>query len=89
MRLKAPTVNGILGRLEEKGYILRRASPADGRCRLVSLTEEGRAMVETFRSVLEEVNRVFLADLTREEEAQLRGLLLRITANLENEVNRA
>ena len=39
--------------------------------------------------VLEEVNRVFLADLTREEEAQLRGLLLRITANLENEVNRA
>ena len=70
MRLKAPTVNGILGRL-------------------VSLTEEGRAMVETFRSALEEVNRVFLSDLTREEEAQLRKLLLRIIANLENEVNRA
>lgn len=89
MRLKAPTVNGILVRLEEKGYILRRASLADGRCRLVGLTESGRAMVETFRSALEDINRVFVADLTEQEQAQLRDLLLRIAANLENEVNRA
>lgn len=88
MRLKAPTVNGILGRLEEKGYILRRASPADGRCRLVSLTEEGRALVETFRAALEETDRLFAADLTEQEQVQLRSLLLRIAANLENEVNR-
>ena len=88
LRLKAPTVNGIVGRLEEKGYILRRTSPADGRCRLVSLTEEGRALVETFRAALEETDRLFAADLTEQEQAQLRSLLLRIAANLENEVNR-
>jgi len=55
---------------------------------LVSLTEEGRALVETFRAALEETDRLFAADLTEQEQAQLRSLLLRIAANLENEVNR-
>ena len=54
----------------------------------VSLTEEGRALVETFRAALEETDRLFAADLTEQEQAQLRSLLLRIAANLENEVNR-
>ena len=41
LRLKPPTVNGIVDRLEAKGYVTRRPSPQDGRVRLVSLTEAG------------------------------------------------
>ena len=41
LRLKPSTVNGIVDRLEAKGYVSRRASPQDGRVRLVSLTEAG------------------------------------------------
>ena len=42
LRLRPSTVNGIVSRLEEKGYIARRTSPTDGRVRLVSLREAGR-----------------------------------------------
>ena len=87
LHLKASTVNGIVGRLEEKGYISRRASPYDGRIRLVNLTETGRSKVGDFRAALEETERRFTAGLTDQELKQLQTLLERIAANLENEVS--
>lgn len=87
LRLKASTVNGIVGRLEEKGYISRRASPCDRRIRLVSLTETGRCKVGDFRAALEETERRFTAGLTDREQELLRTLLERMIANLENEVS--
>lgn len=89
LRLRPSTVNGIVSRLEEKGYLSRRASPVDGRCRLVSLTDAGWEKVEAFRASLEETNRRFCAVLTEEEQAQLGDMLSRIIADLENEVNKA
>ena len=87
LRLKPSTINGIVNRLEEKGYILRRASPEDGRCRLVSLTEAGQERVDTFSATLEDTGKHLSSCLTGEEEATLRELLTRIIENLENEVN--
>ena len=87
LHLKASTVNGIVGRLEEKGYISRRTSPYDGRIRLVGLTETGRSQVEDFRAALEETERRFTAGLTDRERETLGALLERIIANLENEVS--
>lgn len=87
LRLKPSTVNGIINRLEEKGLVSRRASPDDGRCRLVGLTEAGRSQVEEFQAALEETNRRFAAVLSPEERRALGGLLSRIITNLENEVN--
>ena len=87
LHLKPSTINGIVGRLEEKGCISRRASTADARCRLVSLTEAGRARVAAFRTALADTNRRSTACLTEEERRQLAGLLSRVIANLENEVN--
>ena len=87
LRLKPSTINGIVNRLEEKGYILRRASPEDGRCRLVSLTEAGQERVDTFSATLEDTEKHLSGCLSAEEEATLRELLARIIENLENEVN--
>lgn len=87
LHLRPSTINGIVGRLEEKGCISRRASTADARCRLVSLTEAGRARVSAFRTALADTNRRSTACLTEEERRQLAGLLSRVIANLENEVN--
>lgn len=87
LHLKPSTVNGIVGRLEEKGYISRRASAQDGRIRLVRLTDTGRGKVGDFCAVLEETERRFTAALSAEEQILLRSLLTRIIANLENEVN--
>ena len=84
LHLKASTVNGIVGRLEEKGYIVKSY---DGRIRLVNLTETGRSKVGDFRAALEETERRFTAGLTDQELKQLQTLLERIAANLENEVS--
>lgn len=86
LHLKASTVNGIVDRLEEKGFISRRQSIEDGRRRLISLTEEGRAVTEAFRTALEDTDRAFCAVLSAEEQAQLRDMLTRLIVNLEEEV---
>lgn len=88
LRLKPPTVNGIVNRLEEKGYILRRTSPEDGRCRLISLTEAGQTKVETFRATLDDAGRRLASCLSEEEEKIMCDFLSRIIENLENEVNK-
>ena len=87
LRLKPSTVNGIVDRLEAKGYVSRRASPQDGHVRLVSLTEAGRSKVQDFHVIVEETERRFTASLSEQERGQLRKLLSRIIENLENEVN--
>lgn len=86
LHLKASTVNGIVDRLEEKGFIVRRQSEADGRRRLISLTAEGQAVIETFRAAMEDIDRAFCAVLSKEEQEHLRDMLARIIANLEGEV---
>ena len=87
LHLKPSTVNGIVSRLEEKGCITRRASPTDGRCRLVSLTEVGQARVDAFRAVMSNTGRRYASILSEEEETALRDLLSRIIETLESEVN--
>ncbi len=89
LRLKPSTVNGIVGRLEEKGFIARRPSPTDGRCRLVSLTPAGQERVNAFHAVMDDSGRCLARCLTAEEENTLRELLSRVIENLENEVDNA
>ena len=88
MRLKPSTINGIVDRLLEKGYITRCPSPRDGRCRLLHLTDAGREMVASFREALDKTDHTVPADLSEEEQAVLEGFLRRIITNLENEVNK-
>ena len=87
LHLKPSTVNGIVDRLEDKGYLIRQTSPADGRCRLLRLTEMGEEKVAAFHAVLGETSRFYTDCLSEEEQVQLRDLLARIIANLESEVN--
>ena len=89
LHLKASTVNGIVDRLEEKGFIARRQSTEDGRRRLISLTAQGQAGTETFRTALEETDRAFCAVLSPEEQEQLRNMLTRLIVNFEEEVQHA
>lgn len=81
-RLKNPTVTGLLNRLEEKGFILRRTRPEDKRYRVVELTEKGEQLLgqmwEEYR-MLE--NRIYSC-LSGEELEVLTGLLDRILNSL-------
>lgn len=88
LRLKAPTVNGIVDRMAEKGLITRTASATDGRCRVLSLSGKGREAVEEFMAAARRSEELFCAELSGEEQRVLRDLLTRLIANLENEVTK-
>ena len=85
LRVKPPTANGILDRLEEKKLICRRADPEDLRQKRVCLTEKGRELRMRLLNAFQEGAALTLHGLSEEETAVLRGLLNRIIQNLEED----
>ncbi len=85
-RLKPPTVSVALSRLEDLGYVVRDASPSDGREVNVRLTEAGRALDDLARERLRAADDIAMRDVTPEESAELRRILLKMKNSLaENE----
>ena len=82
LMVKPSTVNGIVSRLEEKGLITRTACVKDGRCRILCLTDEGRAYQHRFKDVAQQVEARMEQGFTPEELELLRRLLLRVAHNL-------
>ena len=84
-RLKNPTVTGLLTRLEEKEFIVRRMNPADRRYRVIELTDKGEQLLgEMWEEAKMAENRIF-GSLSQEELDQLSGLLDRILISLSEE----
>ncbi|MCI8417380.1 MAG: MarR family transcriptional regulator [Lachnospiraceae bacterium] len=81
-RLSNPTVTGILGRLEEKGMIVRQVDSRDHRYRVVVLSPKGRQVVQEMEGRLHETENEVFGCLTEEETDQLLALLDKVTANL-------
>src|SRR3954468_3336126 len=48
-RIQRPTATRVIARLEEAGWLSRAADPEDGRSSLVSITGDGRALLERVR----------------------------------------
>ncbi|MBQ7485505.1 MAG: MarR family transcriptional regulator [Oscillospiraceae bacterium] len=85
LMVKPSTVNGIVDRLEEKGLVVRRAGAQDGRCRILTLTEQGMRFYDDFTAVIGEVDRRLEQGFTAEERKLLTGFLLRVAQNLQQE----
>lgn len=85
LQVTAPTVNGIVTRLEEKGYLRRENSADDGRCRILTLTEQGAAFYDAFRGIAEENNTFMEQGFAPEELDTLRRLLWRLADRLAGE----
>lgn len=74
-----------LDRLQKAGLIERRPNPADRRSMLVSLTDEGLALVnETVPQHVDNETRA-LSPLSREEQQTLNALLAKLMDHLETE----
>ena len=86
LMVKASTVNGIVDRLEEKGFLQRTASIWDGRCRILVLTERGRQFTDDFTAVIGQVNHQMEEGFSPEELEALKSYLLRVAHNLCREV---
>ena len=85
MHLKAPTVNGILDRMEEKELLMRTVDRRDGRRKLVVLTEKGKSLMEQLRCSFVETEEVMRRGFTEEETALFQTMLERLRENLKED----
>ena len=74
LRCDRSAVTWITDRLEERGYVERRADERDRRVKLLALTDEGRRVREEIRRRLS-VPPEPLTRLSRAEQRELRDLL--------------
>ena len=85
LMVKPSTVNGIVDRLEEKGFLVRTTGKEDGRCRILRLTEKGRAFHGDFVRIVRQVNDRMERHFSPEELAAFKGYLMRVAKNLSEE----
>jgi len=76
--IDAPAATVAVNDLEARGLVVRRIDPANRRCKLVSLTEEGRKVVTTIDAVNDPAPVVF-STLTDDELGALRAILAGLT----------
>jgi DNA-binding MarR family transcriptional regulator len=76
--LDAPAATVAVNDLEERGLVVREVDPANRRCKTVSLTDAGRAMLETIAAVDDPAPGT-LAALADDELRGLRMTLRKLT----------
>ncbi len=86
--LDTSTIGGVIDRLETRGLVQRSPSPQDRRVRLLSLTDEGRALLRAAVPSMLQAQERILAPLPKRDQAEfMRMLRVLVTAN--NEHSRA
>jgi len=75
MLISKQAVNDLLRDVEDRGYIIREADPADGRARIIRLTNEGRKLEAVVLRAAHEAERRLERALGRQRVRDLRGTL--------------
>jgi DNA-binding MarR family transcriptional regulator len=83
LRMKGPTIVGIVAQLEADGLISRIQDPHDRRKRSIALTARGEALRDVIMPISEDVNRRAMKGFTTEERRALKCFLRRLRSNLE------
>ncbi len=81
-RIDAPTVTGIVKRLEQSGLVERRHDKVDRRVVKVYLTEEGRDIMKLLGSEVDSFNETLTRGLSEAEQHDLLAKFQRIIVNL-------
>ena len=79
-----PAVTGILNNMEQKNLIRRVCNPADGRSKVLEITEKGLALLPELDAYRGWMDKLLTENMTEEEKAILIVLLkkMRNSANL-------
>lgn len=83
LMLSSAGITSRLDRLERRGYVKRTRDPDDRRGVLVELTVAGRAILDEAVNANSGREKELVANLTRQEEKALAGLLKKLLAGLE------
>jgi DNA-binding MarR family transcriptional regulator len=80
--IDAPTMTGIVKRLEQSGLVERRHDFVDRRLVKVYLTDEGRDIMQYLPDAAIEFSRIMVQGFSESEKRDLQAKLQRIIANL-------
>lgn len=78
------TLSRIVDRLEEAGWVARRADPADRRAWRLEVTAKAQPLIVKLRTLAEELMEQAFAGLTEPELELMRGKLTKIRENIAN-----
>ncbi len=80
--LDTSTIAGVVDRLESRGLLVRNTTPEDRRVRLLSLTDEGHALLKALAPAMHRAQARMLEPLPpRERDQFMRMLRQLVTAN--------
>jgi DNA-binding MarR family transcriptional regulator len=82
--IDAPTMTGIVKRLEQSGLVERRHDLGDRRLVKVYLTDEGRDIIRYLPDAAIEFSQIMSQGFSESEKRELQAKLQRIIANLSN-----
>ena len=82
--IELPPLMRTLSLLEKQGYLVRSTSPYDKRIRLLTLTDEGRAVLQTLNRVIEAFQARVSDGIPAAEMAKFSDTLNQIACNLRN-----
>lgn len=73
------TLGKVIDKLEERGLLCRTTSATDRRAKALTLTDRGRALLDTARPLVRQVQPDILGALSEEEAAQFMALIEKMT----------
>lgn len=82
--ISAATVAVTLKKLESAGFIRKTDCENDSRCKKVSLTQAGKDILTSAKSIFYEVDEKMLSGLSDDELEKFFGVLTKIQENLKN-----
>lgn len=82
LQVSHPTVAGVIGRMEQKGFVSCRPDPSDKRSKIVCQTERAAAIAQDMHATIQATEQQMLRSLTPEQITSLESTLRTIYADL-------
>lgn len=89
LEIELASLMRTLKQLEEQSLIVRHCCQHDKRARIVSLTDEGRALLKQMETRILQVRQSLLAGISDDELVKMSGILELIAGNALNALNAA
>lgn len=83
LNVSAPSITSSIQKMEKEGYIIRTPDRQDQRVMRLSLTEKGRACIQSVVDVGERMEEIVFQGMTLEEKLLFRRLLIHANENMQ------
>ena len=87
MGIEGPTLAGLLDRLQEDGWVERRGSPDDRRCKIVHLQRRSKAVLERIFNTAHELRHELIENVPQDDLQTCIRVLDEIRAKAEQSTN--